>query len=82
MNRSSYNVSIEKYKLLKTSLSWVFFYAFLIKLNVAIYMILEEYILENTKIKFYDDYTVENIATQKEYMDNIIINLIYKTLSL
>ena len=45
-------------------------------------MILEEYILENTKIKFYDDYTVENIATQKEYMDNIIINLIYKTLSL
>ena len=82
MNCSSYNVSIENYKLLKTSLSWVFFYTFLIKLNEAIYMILEEYTLENTKIKFYDDYTVENIATQKEYMDNIIINLIYKTLSL
>ena len=30
-------------------------------------MILEEYTLENTKIKFYDDYIVENIVTQKEY---------------
>ena len=39
-------------------------------------MILEEYTLENTKIKFYDDYIVENIVTQKEYIDNIIINLI------
>ena len=39
-------------------------------------MILEEYILENTKIKFYDDYIVENITTQKEYIDKIIINLI------
>lgn len=28
-------------------------------------MILEEYTLENTKIKFYDDYIVENITTQK-----------------
>lgn len=45
-------------------------------------MILEEYILENTKIKFYDDYMVENIATQKEYIDKIIINLIKRTLSL
>ena len=35
-------------------------------------MILEEYTLENTKIKFYDDYIVENIVTQKEYIDNII----------
>ena len=43
-------------------------------------MILEEYTLENTKIKFYDDYIVENINTQKEYIDNIIINLINKTL--
>lgn len=39
-------------------------------------MILEEYTLENTKIKFYDNYIVENITTQKEYIDNIIINLI------
>ncbi len=42
-------------------------------------MILEEYTLENTTIKFYDDYTaVENIANQKEYIDNVIINLIRK----
>lgn len=41
-------------------------------------MKLEEFILENTKIKFYDDYIVENITNQKEYIDNIIINLIRK----
>ncbi len=45
-------------------------------------MILEEYTLENTKIKFYDDYIVENIVTQKEYIDKIIINLINKSLLL
>ena len=45
-------------------------------------MILEEYTLENTKIKFYDDYIVENTATQKEYIDKIIINLMNKTLLL
>ena len=45
-------------------------------------MILEEYTLENTKIKFYDDYIVENIVTQKEHIDNIIINLINKSLLL
>ena len=45
-------------------------------------MILEEYTLENTKIKFYDDYIVENIAIQKEYIDKIIINLISKSLLL
>ncbi len=45
-------------------------------------MILEEYTLENTKIKFYDDYIVENSTTQKEYIDNIIINFINKSLSL
>ena len=38
-------------------------------------MILEEYTLENTKIKFYDDYIVENIATQKECIDKIKILL-------
>ncbi len=41
-------------------------------------MLLEEYTLENTKIKFYDDYIVENISNQKEYIDNVIINLIRK----
>lgn len=41
-------------------------------------MLLEEYIIENTKLKFYDDYIVENISNQKEYIDNIIINLIRK----
>ncbi len=45
-------------------------------------MILEEYTLENTKVKFYDDYIVKNIANQKEYIDNIVINLIKKSLSL
>lgn len=29
-------------------------------------MLLEEYIIENTKVKFYDDYIVENISNQKE----------------
>ena len=41
-------------------------------------MLLEEYTIENTKVKFYDDYIVENIDIQKEYIDNIIINLIRK----
>ncbi len=41
-------------------------------------MLLEEYTLENTKIKFYDDYIVENITNQKEYIDNVIVNLIRK----
>lgn len=41
-------------------------------------MLLEEYTLENSKIKFYDDYIVENISNQKEYIDNVIINLIRK----
>ncbi len=45
-------------------------------------MVLEEYTLESTKIKFYDDYIVENITTQKECIDNIIINLINKSLLL
>lgn len=45
-------------------------------------MVLEQYTLENTKIKFYDNYIVENIATQKEYIDKIIINLINKSLLL
>ena len=42
-------------------------------------MVLEEYTLENTKIKFYDDYIVENTTNQKEYIDKIIINLINKS---
>ena len=41
-------------------------------------MLLEEYTIENTKVKFYDDYIVKNTDTQKEYIDNIIINLIGK----
>lgn len=41
-------------------------------------MVLEEYTLENTKIKFYDDDIVENLTNQKEYIDNILINLIYE----
>lgn len=45
-------------------------------------MILEEYTLENTRIKFYNDCIVENIATQKEYINKLIINFINKSLSL
>lgn len=41
-------------------------------------MLIEEYTIENTKVKFYDDYIVANITTQKEYIDNIIVNLIKK----
>lgn len=41
-------------------------------------MLLEEYTIENTKVKFYDDYIVENVTAQKEYIDNVIINLIRK----
>lgn len=41
-------------------------------------MLLEEHTIENTKVKFYDDYIIENTATKKEYIDNIIVNLIRK----
>jgi len=41
-------------------------------------MLLEEYTIEKTKIKFYDDYIAENSTNQKEYIDNVIINLIRK----
>ena len=42
-------------------------------------MLIEEYTIENTKIKFYDDCIVADTVTQKEYIDNIIINLIQKS---
>lgn len=42
-------------------------------------MVIDECKLENTVIKFYDDCITENITTQKEYIDNIIINLINKS---
>lgn len=45
-------------------------------------MLLEEYMLENTKIRFYDDYIVKDSDTQKEYIDNLIINLLNKSFSL
>ena len=41
-------------------------------------MLLKEYNIENTKVKFYDDYIVQNISNQKEYIDNVIVNLIRK----
>ena len=31
------------------------------------------------KVKFYDDYIVESVTTQKKYIDNIIINLMNKS---
>ena len=42
-------------------------------------MMLEEYTIENTKIKFYDDYIIQDSDNQKEYIDNIIINLMNKS---
>ena len=42
-------------------------------------MIIEEYTIENTKIKFYDDYIVQDSDNQKEYIDNTIINLMNKS---
>lgn len=39
-------------------------------------MLLEEYTIENTNVKFYDDAISENITNQKEYIDNVVINLI------
>mgnify|MGYP001625085496 FL=1 len=42
-------------------------------------MMLEEYTIENTQIKFYDDYIVQDSNNQKEYIDNIIINLMNKS---
>ena len=41
-------------------------------------MLIGEYTIENTKVKFYDDCIVENIDIQKEYINNIIVNLINK----
>lgn len=42
-------------------------------------MVLEEYTLENTKVKFYDDYIkAENTKSQKNYINTVIINLISK----
>lgn len=41
-------------------------------------MMLDEYTIENTKIKFYDDAISENTTNQKEYIDNVIVNLIRK----
>ena len=43
-------------------------------------MLIEEYKLENTKIN--DNHIVEDTITQKEYINNIIINLIQKSPSL
>lgn len=42
-------------------------------------MMLEEYTIGNTKIKFYDDDIVQDTNNQKEYIDNIIINLMNKS---
>ena len=42
-------------------------------------MMLEEYTIGNTQIKFYDDYIVQDSNNQKEYIDNIIINLMDKS---
>ena len=82
MNIPSYNVIIEECKFAQDKPVLGIFLCFSHKIKWGDYMILEECTLENTKIKFYDDYIVENTATQKEYIDKIIINLINKTLLL
>ena len=45
-------------------------------------MILENYTLENTQIKIYDDYITEDISIQKEYINSIIVTLLNKLSSL
>lgn len=42
-------------------------------------MMIEEHTIGNTKIKFYDDYIVQDSDSQKEYIDNIILNLMNKS---
>ena len=42
-------------------------------------MMIEEHTIGNTKIKFYDDYIVQDSDNQKEYIDNIIINLMNRS---
>lgn len=42
-------------------------------------MMLEGYTIGNTQIKFYDDYIVQDSDNQKEYIDNIIIDLMNKS---
>ncbi len=39
-------------------------------------MLVDEYTIENTRIKFYDDCIVTDTIIQKEYINNIIVNLI------
>ena len=70
-----YDSSWNKYKDNKDA----FLKCFFIKLNEAMYMILEEYKLESSITKIYNDYIVENIDSQKEYIDNTIKNLIDKS---
>ena len=41
-------------------------------------MILEQYILDNTKIKFHDDFLAKDITNQKELIDAVVLNLIDK----
>ncbi len=41
-------------------------------------MLLEEFKLESTKIKIYDNNIVENTDIQKEYIGNIVCNLLNK----
>ena len=62
--------------LLKTTCLGYFFMFFSYVYKEAIYMMLDEYKIENTKIKFYDDCIVADTVIQKEYIDNAIINLI------
>lgn len=54
------------------------FLCFFHKVKQVIYLIIEEYEIEKTKIKFYDDYIVEDADAQKEYIDNIIAKLLSK----
>lgn len=41
---------------------------------------LENYMLENTKVKIYDNYIVDDIETQKKYINNIVLNLLKEAL--
>lgn len=45
-------------------------------------MLMENFMFENTIIKFYDNDIVKDIDTQKDYINKIIIKLINKSNSL
>lgn len=51
---------------------------FFILFNEVITIILENYILSDTKVKFHDNYIASDINTQKKYINTVFIHLLEK----